>query len=463
MFLKISNPGVTDIRFFLLLGASESRDNEAAIGQFGHGSKAAALLLMRQGIPPIIYSGLNRLQYFTEPEQVGSKTFNRVGYQIRGKDQNGKSFTRTERTTMTLEYGTTDWTDTSMALREYVSNALDGSLAKGDIRAAQVEVVSEARAKDGETRVFIPLTPEVQRFSAELGHRFLHFSEPESLSKKILPKTNRTLDPKNQAAMIYKKGVFVRQVSSDLPSLFDYNLGDELTLDECRNVSDYVVQGAVAQALKNADSKTLGYLLNKLTTEACWESSLSWWLTSDSDSASKERAKIWKSAFESNFESNTVFASNGLLSDMAARKGFAVKVLPSSWLDAAKSYGLPTEHKIFNNEERKGITLCDPTPAVTQAVAEIWDFLEAYGLTNGKAKPTKLHCFSSIMEAGVEVRGFCRLHDQVIGINQAIAGAKTEDLMQTTLEEVAHYVTGAMDNSRDFQDYAFRLAARLMT
>jgi glycyl-tRNA synthetase (class II) len=33
---------------------------------------------------------------------------------------------------------------------------------------------------------------------------------------------------------------------------------------------------------------------------------------------------------------------------------------------------------------------------------------------------------------------------------------------QTILEELAHYITGATDNSRDFQDYAFKLATAFM-
>ena len=33
---------------------------------------------------------------------------------------------------------------------------------------------------------------------------------------------------------------------------------------------------------------------------------------------------------------------------------------------------------------------------------------------------------------------------------------------QTMLEETAHYLTGATDNSRDFQDFAFLVASRLM-
>ena len=53
----------------------------------------------------------------------------------------------------------------------------------------KIEVVDDAqvRAKPGYTRVFVPLTPEVLQFYNDLGKWFLHFSEPESLDKAILP------------------------------------------------------------------------------------------------------------------------------------------------------------------------------------------------------------------------------------------------------------------------------------
>ena len=45
----------------------------------------------------------------------------------------------------------------------------------------------------------------------------------------------------------------------------------------------------------------------------------------------------------------------------------------------------------------------------------------------------------------------------VVGGRQAIS----DRLMKVALEEVAHYVTGATDNSRDFQDYLLDLAVKL--
>ena len=73
-------------------------------------------------------------------------------------------------------------------------------------------------------------------FYNNLGKWFLHFSEPESLDKAILPKKNRNLGDR-KAAVIYRRGVRVREFeSTDTESLFDYNLND-LTIDESRKAS----------------------------------------------------------------------------------------------------------------------------------------------------------------------------------------------------------------------------------
>ena len=58
------------------------------------------------------------------------------------------------------------------------------------------------------------------------------------MSKAILPKNNRNLGDR-KAAVIYRRGVRVREFeSSDQESLFDYNLND-LTIDESRKASDW--------------------------------------------------------------------------------------------------------------------------------------------------------------------------------------------------------------------------------
>jgi hypothetical protein len=111
----------------------------------------------------------------------------------------------------------------------------------GDWSGVKIEIVDEAqvRARRNYTRVFVPMNAEVLDFFNNLGRWFLHFSEPDMLGKAILPKNNRNLGDR-KAAVIYRRGVRVREFeSSDQESLFDYNLND-LTIDESRKASDWM-------------------------------------------------------------------------------------------------------------------------------------------------------------------------------------------------------------------------------
>jgi hypothetical protein len=70
-----------------------------------------------------------------------------------------------------------------------------------DLSGVKVEVVDEGqvRAKRDHTRVFLPMNAEVLDFFNNLGKWFLHFSEPESLGKAILPKKNAPMPTPTKA------------------------------------------------------------------------------------------------------------------------------------------------------------------------------------------------------------------------------------------------------------------------
>ena len=65
------------------------------------------------------------------------------------------------------------------------------------------------------------------------------------------------------------------------------------------------------------------------------------------------------------------------------------------------------------------------------------------------------------MNGSAVVRGFLR--DGVVYINEDLAKGASVELRQTVLEELAHYLTGSKDETRDLQDWAFKLAVRLAT
>lgn len=480
-YLRIENVGVAPADAFTVLGVSmaDQSSNAGMIGQFGSGSKHSIALLLRNELQPIVFAGNLKLEFSTRPQVVSdsqaTKRFERVVVKYGGTDLEGVSRSATEDVGFVLEFGRLDWDDVAMGLREFVSNAIDRSIReKGDWSGVTVDVVSESqvRAKSGCTRVFIPLTPEVLEFYNNLGKWFLHFSEPESLGKAILPKANRNLGDR-KAAVIFRRGVRVREFeSSDTESLFDYNL-DNLTIDESRKASDWDVRHGAGKALANADSTTLAILFERLLSSerSYWEFAFDIYSLqpsyNESTEAIENRKKAWQGAFEAIAGEDSVLTSKATVNQLE-RKGYKPVVAPENLIAAAGLYGVRTSSSVLSADELSGREITKATPDAQAAVDYVWDLIEEIGLNNGKDQPD-VRSFSSILDAGVMLNGFYR--DGVVYINRDLAGdaysvagnkALSDRLLKVALEEVAHYATnGATDNSRDFQDYVLEVAVKL--
>lgn len=481
-YLRIENPGVAPIEGFTVLGVSmaNTSSNSGVIGQFGSGSKHSVAVLLRNEISPIVFAGTLKMEFSTRPQTVSdgiaSKEFGRVVVKFGGSDPiTGVSKSSTDDLGFVLSYGDKDWTESSLALREFVSNAIDRSIREvGDWSAVKIEIVSESqvRAKAGYTRVFVPLTAEVLEFYNNLGKWFLHFSEPESLGKAILPKANRNLGDR-KAAVIYRRGVRVREFeSSNTESLFDYNL-DNLTIDESRKASDWDVRHGAGKALSNADSKTLAVLFERLlsTEKSYWEFGFDIYSLQpayfDSTEAIENRKMAWQAAFESIAGEESVLATKATANQLE-RKGYKPVVAPENLISAASLYGVKTASTVLSADELSGREITKATVDAQAAVDYIWDLIEEIGLTNGKDKP-EVRSFSSILDGGVMLNGYYRAG--VVYINRDLAGgdasllagpkALSDRLLKVALEEIAHHTTQSSDNSRDFQDYALEVAVRL--
>lgn len=509
-FLKIENPGVAPSEAFTLLGASTKggRGDTRTIGKFGSGNKHGVSVCLRHGQKPVIFASNLRMDFDTKPcpinDGLRTSEFARVVVKYGGKDDSGKQRSATEDLGYVLEYGASDWTGIELALREFVSNSIDRAIDEGeaafvtsylvehgcdsqeaakaalveyrktatDYKAVVVEIVgdNQVRAKAGHTRVFVPLNEDVLKFHQNIGKWFLHFSEPESLDKTILPKANRNIGDR-KAAVIYRKGVRVREFeSSDVPSLFDYNL-DNLELDEARKVDDWRVKWYAAQAMAGADAATLAVLFSSFKMERkYWEQEFDasglepHWQHSTAITAA--RAVNWQKAATTVQGDNAVLATAGN-GEAAIRKGFSVLSVPESFVAAARHYGVKTPDKVLSQDDRDGREVIDATPDALAALDFVWGVVEGHGMTDGKDRPS-VKVFRKIMEGGAQTLGFYR--DSTVYLNADIAGygsieggqnALSQQLLVTAMEEVAHHVTGATDNSRDFQDYLLNLAVKL--
>ena len=459
-YLKISSPGVADPMALTVMGVGTSRysGRTDVIGQFSSGSKLAAGLLLRSNLPPVIITDLLRMNYGIKPIVVDGRDFQQVQVTYSGS-WNGKSRTSTEDLGYTLEWGVADWDDTTMAPREYVANAIDAAFKQElDTEAIEVALVDNIRAKKGYTQVYIPVNEDILRFYKELNIRFLHFGRRDLLGRKLLPKI--VDDGKTR---IYKKGVLVKVM--DEPSVYDYNLGDELRLDESRNAQSWDVRYAIAKALAHAEAELLSVVIKRIATADNKAALLETGLEANTlkgvyESDTKEaRSEQWKKAFVMVAGEDGVAASGlaGVASHIEA-KGKKPFILPTNWIDVLGHLDAPTEDKVLSASEKAGETLSDPTPDMLRSVDDVWELLTTYEMTNGKEKPP-VKGFTQIMTAGAQKRGEYR--DGVVLLHEDI-GAKCPLLYKVALEEVIHHVTGAGDMSRDLQDFLFRLVTTMV-
>ncbi len=520
-YLMIENPGVAPPEAFTLLGATTKRgsQNQLTVGSFGSGNKHGCAVCIRHEIAPTVFCGSLRLEFGTRQIEMEGTKFDRVQVKFGGKDKQGVNRSGTEDLGFVLDYGATDWATIDLALREFVSNALDRAVQEADVLFAcdylkkhniipdtasesdrqqahlalveyrqsakyapwdkvVIEVVEakRVRAKADHTRVFIPLNAEVFNFYENLGKWFLHFSEPELLKQTILPKANRNLTDR-RSAVIYRRGVRVREVlSSSLPSLFDYNL--EVKLDESRQVDDYVVKNAATQAIANGDIQSLSKLFMSfdecesskegLPNPKYWEHQFDAYALYEQftpDELKKTRRETWSKAARHVY-GETMIAATDTQIDMAGRKGHKAKKIPFNYAMACETYTeRQTVYQSLSLDDREGREVTPPMKDATVVTNMVWECLTAFDMTKGK-EPPKVFCFRQLVESEAILLGFRR--GDSIYLNSSICSEVgdarffSELLIETAIEEISHYVTEASDCSRDFQTFAFTLAAKLV-
>lgn len=453
--LLVQNYGEAPLEAYTTLGYSSSRgsDVEGIIGQFGTGNKLGITLCLREGLPVWVYCGNTRLEFKVEVDTIddmGDQEVNHVVY----RKGNSKKWTRTG---WTLDWGAIDWTEVGMALREFISNAIDRTLKEdADGQNLSVKIVDESdrRAKAGVTRIYVEANDEVREYFGQLGKRFLHFSDnPEDAKPQLLTKRGRNTQGKG--AMIYREGVLVREMLYYGDSQFDYNFGkDEIAIDECRNMSDYQLKIACARKLGTADAATLSKVFrNELEGTKTFESGF------DQDyvfgglyaEPNEEVKETWTRAWEAAAGEGAVVCDNKFSYDYVSKKGHPAKAVSSDWAKSLSKV-VKSADDVLTNGEKNGRETIPATPFAVAAVDWAWELVELVGLVNEKEKPP-VHCFKQLGSAGGQTNGYCDSKEGVF-IHKDIANdGLNNELKKTALEEVAHWITGATDSSLDFQNF----------
>ncbi len=472
--LLIQNPGEAPVEGFTLLGVSTSRDCgvDGVIGQFGSGTKHAINVLLRAGLEVIVYCGRTKMEFKTREDVVSDglvdKSVQRVFVQFSG--------TSTKKIDLgwVLDFGAVDWTDLGMSIREFVSNAIDRTLREesGQFEAAiregrlAVRKVpdTEVRAKTGYTRVYVTSSILIDQYLAELPKRFIHFSSnPSDVKKRLLPKADRNLTEGRRSVMVYREGVFVREMSEmPIASLYDYNFkGSEIQIDESRNSSEYDVRATCAKVLKSAETSELIPVFRSLTAmETTFESQLdSHYLCPSYETPTAECQQNWQKAWEAVAGESVMCEPSAHMISLVQRKGKTVKTVQSaSWARAGERFGIETSTNVLSSSEVVGRETMPVSPAARKAVETVWGWVESLGMTNGREMP-ETECFRELTNAESDTMGYYA--DGVVHIREDIASGDNKYLLKTALEEIAHHVTQAGDGSRDFANFLIDMVVEI--
>lgn len=424
-FLKIQNYGIADLQAFIVLGMSSARGEDGKIGQFGSGSKHGVLTLMRAGLDPTIYLGKHKLSFFTKTENFQGKKFERVGYSFDGKQ---------EMLSFCLDFGGLDWQHIHMGLREFISNAID---AVGTSKV-KVELVDAEEPTPHYTTVYIPATPEVVQYYRGLSTYFLQFAGTET--QKIIKKD--AISP----CKVYRKGVFIRTLQTN--SVYDYNFGAEVEIDESRNMDEWNASyNAQTYFNRFASPEEVLDLVFENVDQNVLE------ISKHYSSYSGDTKKL-KELFIQRYGDKTVIGSPMMreAADFAMSKGFNVKyVMSDKWYQELSKF-LPNTLN-FSSEMENGFNIVEPTQTAINCRDKVWKLLEQLEATKNKKIPP-VKCFRSIMSGKANVGGFYK--DGTVYMN-----LEYENSIKIMLEELSHYITDAADMTRDFQDYAFNVASRM--
>lgn len=438
-YLMIENPGEAPVEGLLLFGASTKDSSDTrTIGMFGSGTKHAVLALLRKNLFPIIYSGTNKLEWRLKPIKVGEADHHEVLVTLNNAAPKPVG--------CTLGMGKADWKDnSSLALREIVSNALDA--VDGNIDSVRFAVTDSPRASKGVTRVYVPFAESLEYFKQWLPKWFLHWRQGiDPYRAGPIPKS----DPSGKACF-FRRGVLIRQVGDDYPerSLWDYNFTD-LQLDESRNSDYYAMMGASARLLAKEPRYMAKTLRNLVQTPSLWESQFSHWELQFSGSMETQRLVI--EAIDSEFQ-NVVFVSSLSEATLCSNLGKQPVIVPQNWGSFLENRSAQSFSKALNEDARNGRDILPATKEMLKYVDK-WEAICKANMLFGTpvvAKAFRQHPNST---AGA-VMGFTRFgEDGGIFLNIENSG---EALELTVIEELAHWHSNQRDFTRGFQEWLIRL------
>jgi len=406
-YLLIQNEFESPTDGFTTLGFTTA--TKRTIGQFGSGANHGILCCLRAGIEVIVYCGNTRLLFSTrevivKEDGIGSQTTRRVTVK--------KGTNKRRDLDWDLQFGAKDWTNVGMALREFISNAIDRHTKADGYEAGledgrlQVSLVDDkiVRAKTGYTRIFVQVNDEVRAYYANLGDNFLHFSDDQNdVDCGLIPRYSGP-------AKIYRCGVYVMTVDeSEGNAIFDYNFQeDEIEIDESRNSNIYVVRAACAKKLRRANRVAIArFLISLGRDETTFESKLEpdRILTTWEDASPDELAE-WKGGAAAAFGGDLV-VSSGWAKGCVEKKGHAaIRIDKQDLVNTLKRLGVPTGADVLDDRELSGTVVVPATEAATAGLEWAWEIMCVSGLRMGDVLYPDVLCYQEKLDEDTQSRGY---------------------------------------------------------
>lgn len=464
-FIKIENKAlvIPSVEIIRMLGASSSRGDVRKIGQFGSGFPYSLALLARHGLLDSLKLCLGNSVYTFEikSHNVKDSSGNRfVKDEIVMKKQGGGS----TNLNICTEFGEIDWKDVTMAVREFISNALDGADSyDSTYDSVRIEAVDEVgcRAKDGLIRVYIKMTEEIEEYYLNKEKQFLCLRPSYDKNARVVK--NRDGGP----ARIYRRGVLVGEFGET--SLFHYNLED-VQLNECRIVYEDIARTAAMETLRDYGdlSQAKAFLSEIVMTEnpptdedggikINWEFGFSCSDMTNYDIRYENR-ETWKNAVSFVFDDIAVCDSD-LVKEMVKKRGHRAVRYNYTKAQMLRTLGARQASDFLNDDDLNGRQVFPPNGNVLSVLDDVWRKLEAWELTADKAKPD-IKTYAQITESQGASRGYWK--DSCIYINRAHMDDRGLEIYHIMIHECAHYVTKANDYSPDFQEFLVKVAAKSM-
>lgn len=438
MYLLIENQGVSDIDCWIKMGLSSTRENNDGrlIGKFGSGIKHAILTLLRLGEKPIIFLGNKEL--LAETVEKTTRTLDGpIDYQEVLFHFDGQTYP----TGFTCGFGELDWTNRNMAIREFISNAIDASYKTTDsaTNGCNVSYSLETTPKEGVTRVYIRCE---EPFA--INEHFLHWTSKENLADKfIIDKCMK------DTCKVYRRGVLVGTLGD---SLFNYNF-DDIKLDESRNLDLRSAKHDITMCFNRFSVGQFSELLKSFAEpltdgkHRILEANLSWpsWIEDD---ARVRMTEAWTNVFGKDAVAVTCRTATSLaiILEKIRSRGKKPVYIPNNAASYFQYWGIPTESSILSAEESVTKDIFELPADLALRTKAIWNLFDRFANVRDKKYP--------------KIFGFEATDSSILGyyIHNTIYINKTlfpdhDEFDKTVAEELTHYITEQGDFTRQFQEF----------